>query len=623
MIPPDPVQFFTFLYGLFPCNTIRFLRAPIDYLRKASYESPFEGDWEEMLDERAVQTRASKILTSHTIHPALITLSAEREVRDKQRWMRHEPADITAECISLYLGAWHDRQEGAAGQPMTFSPSHEGFRPGGIVMNPSGSGYGERDLDHSLSLAGSAPRGRSAAFELESDGFAHRRGSSAGISAGDSASPMLRPAHGVTTRTAVNADDILSTYASLKRGDPVVARIAPPPAGRIGMSRSTTWAPEAQFDHFPLASTTTRGSSARPPNSATRLRFPSEAIDVPTARTGEHRDLMDRDVSPTHISHDLNGIPRPQTQPTVYNELMNLQRENLLLRNELNFELYLKEQHLRHIGRLHRERINDTALETERQNLYFTVRSLRNQLATVTAGAEKQRAEATTIKTRHLTWENEQNVRLKTFRDERKTWVAEVQNLRAQLEDALTANRAQEAQVQEVLNARFNVEARLALAEPKLAKVEEYDRKVRQLSAALAHWQKDVERYDEQRREMQAMLSRWQEMELLLDAMDAQVAESEQREQAALERVVASKQQWPPPIPPPSKHQQPPSQQPVDGRIALELESAARRRETLEAQVLSLKAQLGEAKAAADYARYVHEYEEKADVDADVQQLSI
>lgn len=46
-----------------------------------------------------------------------------------------------------------------------------------------------------------------------------------------------------------------------------------------------------------------------------------------------------------------------------------LKREVLLLRNELNFELFLKQQHLQHIGRLHREHVLDSSVEAERQQL--------------------------------------------------------------------------------------------------------------------------------------------------------------------------------------------------------------------------------------------------------------
>lgn len=53
-----------------------------------------------------------------------------------------------------------------------------------------------------------------------------------------------------------------------------------------------------------------------------------------------------------------------------------LKREVLLLRNELNFELFLKQQHLQHIGRLHREHVLDTSVEAERQRLVSLISTI-------------------------------------------------------------------------------------------------------------------------------------------------------------------------------------------------------------------------------------------------------
>jgi hypothetical protein len=46
-----------------------------------------------------------------------------------------------------------------------------------------------------------------------------------------------------------------------------------------------------------------------------------------------------------------------------------LQREVLLLRNELNFELWLSRENIKHIGRLYEDRILAKTAETERQGL--------------------------------------------------------------------------------------------------------------------------------------------------------------------------------------------------------------------------------------------------------------
>lgn len=90
-------------------------------------------------------------------------------------------------------------------------------------------------------------------------------------------------------------------------------------------------------------------------------------------------DVWDAGTEPTFSSTNNENITTPSTADQPINVenmssetkllLAALKREVLLLRNELNFELFLKQQHLQHIGRLHREHVLDTSVEAERQQL--------------------------------------------------------------------------------------------------------------------------------------------------------------------------------------------------------------------------------------------------------------
>lgn len=60
---------------------------------------------------------------------------------------------------------------------------------------------------------------------------------------------------------------------------------------------------------------------------------------------------------PSHIAQIISG----------------LQRELLLLRNELNFELWLSRENVQHIGRLYQDRIVAKSAEAERQGLVPTL----------------------------------------------------------------------------------------------------------------------------------------------------------------------------------------------------------------------------------------------------------
>jgi hypothetical protein len=57
------------------------------------------------------------------------------------------------------------------------------------------------------------------------------------------------------------------------------------------------------------------------------------------------------------------------TTEQLTNSINILQRKVLLLTNRLNYELFLKQQYTRHIGRLHRDRLMDNVIEADRQGL--------------------------------------------------------------------------------------------------------------------------------------------------------------------------------------------------------------------------------------------------------------
>ena len=55
---PSAHRYFTFLYYLFPCNTIRFLRYPVKYLNDSGLESVYAADWEAALDEQQIRSKS-------------------------------------------------------------------------------------------------------------------------------------------------------------------------------------------------------------------------------------------------------------------------------------------------------------------------------------------------------------------------------------------------------------------------------------------------------------------------------------------------------------------------------------------------------------------------------------
>ncbi|KAI9227272.1 MAG: hypothetical protein DHS80DRAFT_24421 [Piptocephalis tieghemiana] len=91
---PDPSLFFTFLYGMFPCNLTSFLRAPSQYLGPPRLER----------DDDAIRDAARPFLLNHTITEDLILIQdPEAEKADTGRLTKYEPAELISACLRLQM----------------------------------------------------------------------------------------------------------------------------------------------------------------------------------------------------------------------------------------------------------------------------------------------------------------------------------------------------------------------------------------------------------------------------------------------------------------------------------------------------------------------------------------
>lgn len=606
--PPDAEKLFTFLYGIFPCNVIRFLRAPVDYLRKAEYESPFQADWDDILDETAVQNKAAPILRRHVVHPSLVDMDAESEISDKQRWRDHDAADITAECVCLHIGGHSDEPgawlEGRRVSLVDHLPSMLNFR---AMSASTTSAMGMRDshVQGALSAAsaragnvddGQTPprfyRKRSVSENLgnpasvgsplfEPSSATRRRDLSVqpGQQAGRTllSSPRMLPFSQQSTLLGSDADIFLQNHVRLRYGLPVGGA----KAERIGsdsqqglLSRSSSARSHLRTFNAARANLTSslmsptlsqqqlhQGAQARDdlvtspvePASATELDSPASAAEARKTRGrsfGDSPGPHSLAVSPNSgrmasesRTLDLLDSPAlgmdnvPQTRTRLKEEVKQtiayLKQENLQLRNELNYEIGQKDQMLRHIGRIHRDRIKDTVLEDERQNLYQTVRTLRAQLKSVRAAQERSKAEALTSKNRHASWENELNAKLKAFREEKKVWVNEVRQLQIVKEDHEALIAKLEGQLHDNANEVFELRELCKRDAKKVEAIHEYEDKLHRLEDCLRMWDDDMRRFEKQRREMDIMASQYEELAMLLEATEEDQRRAEQRAAAA------------------------------------------------------------------------------------------
>lgn len=155
---------------------------------------------------------------------------------------------------------------------------------------------------------------------------------------------------------------------------------------------------------------------------------PNDITLDPTTTTDEKNKRIDGFMRSLSRSPSL----RPSTGDASA-DIMLLHREIMLLKNDLNFERYLKQQHLSHIGQLRTRHVREATVEAETQNLINVNRGLKSKLeeaknttAQIRRDAEKSRAHA-------KKWEADITTKLRALKEEQKKWLLESENLNREL----------------------------------------------------------------------------------------------------------------------------------------------------------------------------------------------
>lgn len=133
---------------------------------------------------------------------------------------------------------------------------------------------------------------------------------------------------------------------------------------------------------------------------------------------------------------ETQGSP---TQPQFHSQSMAaLQREIMLLRNDLNFERYLKSQHIAHIGQMQRKHIKEATAEADTQNLINSNKTLKAKLARMNEQYAQLKKETLTRRNQTQNWERELTGKLKSFREESKSRHDGEESLRFELNKVQT-----------------------------------------------------------------------------------------------------------------------------------------------------------------------------------------
>jgi hypothetical protein len=134
------------------------------------------------------------------------------------------------------------------------------------------------------------------------------------------------------------------------------------------------------------------------------------------------------------FAQSVSAFTSPTNSEFRNQTMASLQREIMLLRNDLNFERYLKLQHLAHIGQLQRKHIKEATADAETQNLINTNKTLKARLVKATELYAQLKKETLTSRNQSKKWESDLSARVRTYRDSEKTWHSEEDSLRYELQ---------------------------------------------------------------------------------------------------------------------------------------------------------------------------------------------
>lgn len=234
-------------------------------------------------------------------------------------------------------------------------------------------------------------------------------------------------------------------------------------------------------------------------------------------------------------------ISPPHPHVDFHNQTMSsLQREIMLLRNDLNFERYLKLQHLSHIGQLQRKHIREAAAEADTQNLINTNKTLKARLNKANELYNQLKKETLQSRNHSKKWENDLNSKVRVYRDSEKTWHSEEESLRFELQRTQSDYEHLRKIVEKAEAEQLRAEQRTRALEYEL---EDYSTIRKELETA----QQKVLEYEEQAQGLHSLIQERNDLrndlEIANMRLNSREAERERSISAYERRIMALEQQ--------------------------------------------------------------------------------
>lgn len=218
----------------------------------------------------------------------------------------------------------------------------------------------------------------------------------------------------------------------------------------------------------------------------------------------------------------------PALRPATAGEanMAYLQREVMLLRSDLNFERYLKSQHLSHIGQLQRRSIKDATVEAETQNMLNTNRTLKAQLDKANESYVKLKRETITGRSQSKKWEADLTGKVRSLREDEKKWQIDGEDLRIELARVQKDSDHLKQLFVDVESKELSARQELQFAQIKLEELDTLKARVSELEDTIRQHQTHELEYSQSSDEKEALQRELDTANLMIQGRDASAERS-------------------------------------------------------------------------------------------------
>ncbi|KAF2423587.1 hypothetical protein EJ08DRAFT_652702 [Tothia fuscella] len=390
-IIPKTSFYFTFLYGLFPLNFMNFIRKPRRYLKLQNYP----GAADLILHQDTIRQRSETHRAGHRLHPSFFSTTSDDELIDN-KWLKSDPADLVSECLGLCIGP--GRKISDPGPPPTTKlPELPKTRKSSMqreaLLAPDDEGYSTSPTE----------------YKSQQNSWRHTHSTTLTAPSTTAESQRLPLHKSSGDRLDLTLDSLRDVPFGTRTRD------TSPSAKSRSHSRSQS-RPQSRSQSRPQSR-----HGQDPQKKDVYGFFPTPPLPIPSPTLQAFSQALSRSPINDTGTNDSTAL---------------LQREVMLLKNDLNFERFQKAQYLAQIGQLQRKHIKDATVDFQNQNVLNAKRTLQAKLDKANDLYAQLKKETTTSRNQSKRYEEQLSQKLKSYREEEKQWQAEMQMLRHELEKA-------------------------------------------------------------------------------------------------------------------------------------------------------------------------------------------